>query len=263
MGPRTPVVMVHGAFCGAWVFKGWRALFEASGFAVHTPLLRHHEPDADLAKLGRTGLADYTNDLCALIEQIGDSPIVVGHSLGGLIAQMLAERARVRALVLLAPSPPWGMFCSTGLEFMSAQALYFEGAFWRKAIAPQRQIAAKTALEFVPDAERARVLDQLVPESGQAMFEVLHWMLDLHRASHVNARAIAGPILCLAGAQDRINPPETVRRIARRYDGRARYEKLSGHGHWLTGEPGWEKIAGGAVEWLLRVLGRDPESVGR
>lgn len=257
------MVMVHGAFCGAWVFKGWRALFEANGFAVHTPMLRHHEPDADLAKLGRTGLADYANDLCALVEQIGESPVVVGHSLGGLIAQLLAARARVRALVLLAPSPPWGMFCSTGLEFMSAQALYFEGAFWRKAIAPQRRIAAEHALDLVPEAERGRVLDRLVPESGQAMFEVLHWMFDLHRASHVDARRIACPILCLAGAEDRISPPETVRRIARRYDGRARYEKLLGQGHWLTGEPGWEKIAGGAVEWVLRVLGRDAQSVGR
>ncbi|HEY3777201.1 MAG TPA: alpha/beta hydrolase [Rhizomicrobium sp.] len=262
MRGRLPVVMVHGAFCGSWVFDAWRALFETKGFAVHTPLLRHHEPGADMNALGHTGLCDYASDLCTLIERIGGSPVVIGHSLGGLLAQMLAARTRVRALVLLAPSPPWGMLCSTGFEFASAQALYFEGAFWRKAIAPRRRIAAEHALASVPEEQRAAILDRLVPESGQAMFEVLHWMFDLHRAAHVDARAVACPILCLAGAADRINPPETVRRIARRYGGRARYEELAGHGHWLTGEAGWEKIAGGALEWLLRVLGRDPESVG-
>ncbi len=256
------MVMVHGAFCGGWVFDEWRALFEANGFSVHTPFLRHHEPAADNTALGRTGLCDYVDDLCTLAERTGGSSVVIGHSLGGLLAQMLAARARVRALVLLAPSPPWGMFCSTGFEFLSAQALYFEGAFWRKAIAPRRRLAAESALEFVPEAQRGGVLDRLVPESGQAMFEVLHWMFDLHRAASVEARAVACPVLCLAGAEDRINPPETVRRIARRYGGRSRYEELPGHGHWLTGEPGWEKVANGALEWLLRVLGRDPESVG-
>lgn len=255
--------MVHGAFCGGWVFDQWRGLFASKGFDVHAPLLRHHEEGADMAALGHTGLYDYASDLCALVERIGGSPVVVGHSLGGLLAQMLAARARVRALVLLAPSPPWGMFASTGFEFLSAQALYFEGAFWHKAIRPRRLVAAEHALEFVPEGERANILDRLVPESGRAMFEVLHWMFDLHRASHVDARAVACPILCLSGAEDRINPPETVRRIARRYGGRARYEELPGRGHWLTGEPGWEKVANGALEWLLRVLGRDPESVRR
>jgi pimeloyl-ACP methyl ester carboxylesterase len=254
--------MVHGAFCGSWVFDAWRTMFAAKGFAVHTPLLRHHEPGADKAALGRTGLSDYVSDLCTLVERIDGSPVVIGHSLGGLLAQMLAARAQVRALVLLAPSPPWGMFCSTGFEFLSAQALYFEGAFWRKAIAPRRRLAAEHAIDLVAEERRAAILDRLVPESGQAMFEVLHWMFDLHRAAYVDARAVSCPILCLAGAQDRINPPETVRRIARRYGGRARYEELPGHGHWLVGEPGSEKIAAGALEWLLRVLGRDPESVG-
>lgn len=263
MRSPLPVVMVHGAFCGGWVFDGWQALFAARGFAVHAPSLRHHEPGADLAALGRTGLCDYASDLGALVERIGAPPVLIGHSLGGLLAQMLAARARVRALVLLAPSPPWGVIASTGFEFLSAQALYFEGAFWRKPIAPMRRIAAEHALEFVPEHACAAILDRLVPESGQAMFEVLHWMFDLHRASRVDARKVACPILCLAGASDRINPPETVRRIARRYDGRARYEELPGHGHWLPGEPGWEKIANGALEWLLRVLGRDAESVAR
>jgi pimeloyl-ACP methyl ester carboxylesterase len=58
------------------------------------------------------------------------------------------------------------------------------------------------------------------------------------------------PILCLAGAKDRVNSPGTVKSVASRYRGRARYEELDGHSHWLIGEPGWEKIAKLALDWL-------------
>ncbi|HEY2446292.1 MAG TPA: alpha/beta hydrolase [Rhizomicrobium sp.] len=256
----SPVVMVHGAFCGGWAFDGWRPLFERRGFEVHSPNLRHHEPRTrDEDALGGTSLRDYASDLAGLLDRIDPWPIVIGHSLGGLLAQMLAAMRPVRALVLLAPSPPWGLLPSTPFEFFSAQALFFEGAFWHKPLAPRRWIAEANALDLIPEAGRDAILERLVPESGRAMFEVMHWMLDGGRASHVDARAVACPILCLAGAQDRVSPPATVKRIARRYGGRARYEELPAHSHWLIGEPRWEKIARGALSWLDRVADRDEE----
>jgi non-heme chloroperoxidase len=255
---RTPVVMIHGAFCGAWVFEGWRALYEARGFDVHTPDLRHHQADGGHSvALGRTSVRDYAADLGALLDRIGEWPIVLGHSLGGLLAQMLAARHRVRALVLLAPSAPWGLLPSTPFEFFSAQALYLDGAFWRKPLLPRDWIAEANALDLVPARGRDAILSRLVPESGLATFEVIHWLFDLHRATLVNSRDVACPILCLVGARDRINPPPTVRRISRRYGGRARFEILPDHSHWLVGEPGWERIAAGSLDWLDSVLGRD------
>jgi non-heme chloroperoxidase len=261
MAARLPVVMIHGAFCGGWVFDAWRPLFAARGFDVHTPTLRHHEPRGSAEELARTGMRDYVADLETLLNDIDGTPIVIGHSLGGLLAQMLAARGRVRALILLAPSAPRGMFPSTGSEFLAAQALYAEGIFWRKALAPSHWIAAANALDLVPEENRASILRRFVPESGLAMFEVLHWMFDGSRATEVDARAVACPILCLVGARDRINPPATIRRIARRYGGRARYEQLPNHSHWLVGEPGWERIATGSLDWLSRILGRDTERV--
>jgi non-heme chloroperoxidase len=262
MAARVPVVMIHGAFCGGWVFEDWRPIFAAQGFDVHTPTLRHHEPGHSLDELARTGMRDFVADLENQIDRIGAHPIVIGHSLGGLLAQMLAARGRARALILLAPSAPWGMLPSTASEFLAAQALYTEGIFWRKALAPKHWIASTHALDLVPEERQAPILRRLVPESGLAMFEVLHWMFDGNRATCVDPRAITCPILCLVGARDRINPPATVRRLARRYGGRARYEELPGHSHWLPGEPGWDRIVSGSLDWLSRVLGRDSERVG-
>jgi pimeloyl-ACP methyl ester carboxylesterase len=251
--------MIHGAFCGGWVFEPWRPLFEAQGFEVHTPTLLYHEPGSSQEKLARTGICEFAADLEALVDRIGGSPIVIGHSLGGLFAQMLAARGRARVLILLAPSAPWGMFPSTPSEFFAAQSLYAEGIFWRKPLAPSHRIAAANALDLVPEEDRASILKRLVPESGLAMFEVLHWMFDGNRASFVDPRAVACPILCLAGARDRINSPATVRRLARRYGGRSRYEVFPGHSHWLPAEPGWERIAAGSLDWLSRILDRDME----
>lgn len=261
MTARLPVIMIHGAFCGGWVFEAWRPLYEARGFDVHTPTLRHHEPGGSQTELARTGMRDYAADLDALLARVGGSAIVIGHSLGGLLAQMLAARGRVRALILLAPSAPWGMLPSMASEFLAAQALYAEGVFWRRALAPKHWIAAANALDLVPEEGRPAILDRLVPESGLAMFEVLHWMFDRSRATEVDPRAVACPILCLVGARDRINPPATVRRLARRYGGRARYEELPNHSHWLIGEPGWERTAAGSLDWLGRILGRDTERI--
>lgn len=260
---RVPAVMIHGAFCGGWAFEPWRALFAAHGFDAHAPNLRHHAPGVGATDaLGSTSMRDYAADLENLLDHIGGWPILIGHSLGGLLCQMLAARKRVRALVLLAPSPPWGMLPSTPFEFVSAHALYLDGAFWRKAVTPRRWVANANALDLLLPEERDAVFARFVPESGRAMFETMHWMLDGSRATHVDPRAVVCPILCVAGARDRVNSPSTVRQIARRYGGRARFEIAPDHSHWLLGEPGWEKIAAGTLDWLKRILDRDPERVG-
>jgi pimeloyl-ACP methyl ester carboxylesterase len=147
---------------------------------------------------------------------------------------------------------------STPFEIVSAQALYFAGEFWNKPLKPKQWIAAANALDMLPDPERDAVFARFVPESGQATFEILHWALDLKRAAQVDPRSVTCPILCLSGARDRVNPPATVRRIARRYEGRVVNEELADHSHWLIGEPGWEKIADRALEWLGEVIADEP-----
>lgn len=262
MKKRVPVVMIHGAFCGGWVFASWRAAFEARGFAVYTPTLRHHGSRAEgLRSLAGVSLRDYVADVSALIDTLGSAPILIGHSLGGLVAQMLAARLRVRALVLLAPLAPWGVFPSAPFECIAMHALFVEGAFWKKVLSPHKAIAATEAFHCVPEQQRAVLVERLVPESGLALFESMHWLFDSHRTSAVDRRAVTCPVLCVSGARDRIVSATTVRHLARRYQGRARYQLLPDHGHWLPGEPGWERIAAGSLAWLGQVLVPDEKRV--
>jgi len=248
---RPNLVMIHGAFCGPWAFDQFRKPFQAAGWRVHAPALRYHDVHTKPpAALGTTSLLDYAKDLTTLIQGLDAPPVIVGHSLGGLLAQMLAAKGLARALVLLAPSPPWGMLPSTMFEVASAGTMLLAGNYWQQPLAPDYGIAAAHSLDRLPPAERRKVFARFVPESGLATFETMHWALDARRAAVVHAEAVTCPILCLAGSHDKINPPATVKRIAERYRGRAVFEELKGHSHWLVGEPGWEKIAARAVEWI-------------
>jgi pimeloyl-ACP methyl ester carboxylesterase len=256
---KTDVLMIHGAFCGGWVFDAWRALFEARGYRVHAPTLRFHDCGRKPPQeLGTVSMRDYARDLETAAADFSGPPVVIGHSMGGLLAQMLAARMPVKAAVLLAPSAPWGVLPSTPFEIVSAQALYFAGEFWHMPLKPKQWIAAANALDRLSQDEREAVFKHFVPESGRATFEIMHWPLDLNRATQIDPREVTCPILCVAGSRDRVNPPATVRRVAQRYKGRVVYEELRDHSHWLIGEPGWEKIAGRTLDWLEEVLTGEP-----
>lgn len=247
----SDIVMIHGAFCGPWAFEAFRKSFEAAGWRVHAPTLRHHEHGAQPSRaLGATSLADYAHDLEKFVRGLSAPPVLLGHSLGGLLAQMLAAKGLARALVLLAPCPPWGMLPSTVFEMASAGTMLFAGDYWNQPLKPDYGVAAAHSLDRLPPAERHKTFSSFVPESGLATFEIMHWAFDVKRAALVHSESVTCPVLCLVGSHDRINPPSTVRRIADRYKGRARYEELPDHSHWLVGEPGWEKIAARALEWL-------------
>jgi non-heme chloroperoxidase len=247
---KAPVVMIHGAFCGPWSLDGLKRKFKEAGYAVTAPCLRFHDQKPPPAGLGTTGLGDYAADLEDEIGSLGVAPILVGHSMGGLLAQQLAARMETRALVLLAPSPPWGTPPTTLFEIGAAQAMHLNPGYWNKVLEPNRDVALAHSLDKLPKHMRDEVYDRLVPESGRATFEILNWGLDLNHASGVETEKVTAPLLFLTGSEDRINPPSTVARIAALYGARATNEVLHGMGHWLIGEPGWEKLADRALGWL-------------
>ena len=251
---KPPVVMIHGAFCGPWSLQGLREKFEAAGYAVAAPALRFHDGKRPPAALGTTGLADYALDLEQEIRALKQAPILVGHSMGGLLAQMLAAQTPAAALVLLAPSAPWGVPPTTLFEIGAAQAMHLQPGYWNQVLEPSRDVALAHSLEKLPRDMRDDVFGRFVPESGRATFEIMNWGLDFRQASMVDADAVTAPILCLTGSDDRINPPSTVAKIAALYKNRATAEILDGMGHWLIGEPGWERLAARALDWLK---GRD------
>jgi pimeloyl-ACP methyl ester carboxylesterase len=241
-------VMVHGAFCGGWAFERFRTPFERAGHQVLAPDLPGHgegEPPSAVTNLSMTDYADAVAALCA---GLPEPPVLIGHSMGGLVAQLAARRVRPRALVLLAPSAPWGVAGSSFEEAVTAFGVQMLGPFSSGAVEPDLGLMKRYSLSRLPRPEREPILRRLRPESARALRETLNWWLDPFMTTSVGPGALGAPALALAGEQDLVHPPATVRLTAERVG--AAYGQMAGMSHWLVGEPGSEEVADRVLRWL-------------
>lgn len=241
--------MIHGGFCGPWAWDEFAARFREAGYEVSTPALRFHDGAKPAPALATTSLLDYAADLEKQIAAMASPPILIGHSMGGLLAQMLAARREIAAAILLAPTAPWGVPPSTLFEIGTAQSLMLRVGFWSMILEPDPNVVAAHSLDRFPEAQRKLMFDKFCPEAGRAIFEALHWGLDMRRASEVDIRKVTCPLLFLTGGSDRISPPGTVQRTAALYK-QASFETMPGMSHWLIGEPGWEAVCDRTLAWL-------------
>jgi pimeloyl-ACP methyl ester carboxylesterase len=248
----TTIVMVHGAFCGGWAFERFRQPFEAAGFAVKAPDLRGHaEGDAPGAVVG-VSMTDYAADIARLCAEEAEPPVLLGHSMGGLVAQLAARRAEIRALVLLAPSPPWGVAGSSLEEAATAFGVQLIGPFSSGALPPDRGLMRAYSLDRMPKAEQEAAVARLRPESALAVRETLNWWLDPFMTTSVGPGAIAAPSLVISGQGDVVHSSTTAKATAERIG--ATFEVMPGMSHWLLGEPGWENVAEAALAWLAETV---------
>ena len=90
------VVLIHGSWGRGEQLAAARGAFEERGYMAHTPTLRHHELPSDegAMKIASLSLRDYTEDLVAFVNSLDSPPLLIGHSMGGLLAQLVAARSR-------------------------------------------------------------------------------------------------------------------------------------------------------------------------
>lgn len=248
----TAVVMVHGAFCGGWAFENFRAPFEAAGFDVIAPDLRGHGPDDPANAVVGVSMTDYAADIAKLCAGLPEPPVLLGHSMGGLVAQLAARKAEIAALVLLAPSPPWGVAGSSLEEAATAFGVSMMGAFSSGALQPDKSLMRTYSLDRMPRAEQDAAVARLRPESAMAVRETLNWWLDPFMATSVGPGSITAPSLVISGQGDVVHSSSTARATAERIG--ADLNVMPGMSHWLLGEPGWDQVAEIALTWLRKTV---------
>ncbi|MEU4194381.1 alpha/beta hydrolase [Kribbella sp. NPDC026611] len=228
------VVMVHGTWGRGEHLHEARAEFEGRGYVVHTPTLRHHELSLQegATKIAPLSLTDYADDLVELCESLDEPPILLGHSLGGLIVQLVAARTELAGLVLVCPAPAEGIFAM--YPSMSRLFLhhYLQPRPWNKPLYPTWK-AFHTGGRITQTEEASRELyADLVCESGRAYCEMAFPQLDRRKASRVNYAAVSAPVLVFGGQKDLTVVPAICRTTAGKY-ANATYTELTDADHML------------------------------
>ncbi|MEP6492582.1 MAG: alpha/beta hydrolase [bacterium] len=237
---QPPVLFVHGYFADATIFDDWLAFFAARGAPAYAVNLRGRQGSRPGTNLGRASIEDFVIDASAVAKTLG-KPAVVGHSMGGLIAQKLAERGDVSAAVLLTPAPPRGISVLSPRVAIK-QLRYLPKILTSRVVVPNREDLRFLILNHIPPEGQDPILDRLIPDSGRAGRDMSVTGVP------VDAKQVRCPVLAITTNDDHFIPRPIVERVARRYNATLRI--LDHHGHMLLLEPGWEQIADSVDDWI-------------
>ncbi|HET8576303.1 MAG TPA: alpha/beta fold hydrolase [Methylomirabilota bacterium] len=214
---QLPVVLVHGAANSSGVWSVWRERLEARGHRTLAPDLRGHgrAPGNDLP---RAVMADYVEDVSRSARDLPEPPVVIGWSMGGLVALMYGALYPTRGVIALGPSMPAQLLESPSLEPLTP------GVFGPEAygIFDRSCLVQPTMPDLDPDETRI-ALASLGPESSMAR-------QDRKRGIFIDPDAISGSVLVVAGERDDIMTPGTCRRLSEFLSGR--FLEFEGASHW-------------------------------
>jgi len=245
-------VLIHGMWGTADVWRNWRPFLEARGWQTIASSLRHHDapPEDPPPALATTSLHDYVADLEASLQALPEKPVVIGHSMGGLIALLLCAKGLATAGVLLTPAPPASVVAIRPSNLLAFARIQARWAWWRKPHRATLGEALSHTFNTTDPTEGAALHASFVHDSGRALFEIALPWLDGTKAATVDPRRVTVPLLFVATENDKLTPPGVVRRASRQFAHVSDYVEYKGQGHWVLGQPGWDHVADETVAWL-------------
>jgi pimeloyl-ACP methyl ester carboxylesterase len=264
----TPVVLVHGLWLLPSSWASWTDFFDQAGYAPLTPdwpddpeTVGEARANPEIfAKKTLKQVADHTADVIGRLEQ---KPVLIGHSTGGLVAQMLAGRGLSAATVAIDP----GVF--RGVLPLPASVLKVVGPF---LLDPRNRSRAIT-LSFdqfkygwtnaLDEDESKRLYDTYhVAGSGIALAQMANANLNPRTESKVDTKnSDRGPLLILDGEKDHTVPWAIANAAYKRQKRNAsvtEIKKLPDRGHSLTIDHGWQEVAQSALDFLKRFVPARP-----
>ena len=253
MKTTRTIVLVHGMFVNNTSWNEWKSFFENLGYNVIAPANPGHEGDpANLRKnihpeLTKTGFEDVVMNIVKIIDTLPEPPIVIGHSMAGLVVQKLVELEKVAAAVSIDGAPPKNVLAPLStikivwpaIDFFKGNSAYLGTRDWYK----------RAFFNTISQQEADAAYDTIaVPESRKIGRDTV-----LKSFSNVDFKKPHVPILFIGGEKDTIFSPSLTKRISEKYKpsaGRVDFKEFKGKSHFICGEPGWQEVAGYVNDWI-------------
>lgn len=266
------MLLIHGAFLNADSWEDFEKFFSDIGFEVmapewpRKPVSQGHE--GELAGLGVAEIVDHYQ---RIVEGFEEPPVIVGHSFGGLFAEILLSRGFGVAGVALDPAPPKGVMRIALSEFRVASPALLH-------LSKRAGVIDLTPGQFdygftntwPDDAEKRSAYERYnVPETGRIFFEGALANFQMDSPVEVDyGKGDRAPLLMTAGEHDHTVPPAVVRSAYEKYrkqsSARTDLVEFAGRSHLLMAGPGWHEVAEYISRWLEQVVpaGAFPEPIG-
>jgi pimeloyl-ACP methyl ester carboxylesterase len=262
MTGRT-IVFIHGNFVNFNCWDGWVKRYEAQGFkcvAVPYPLrdksvkeLRAEHPNM---KVGTVTFDQTVDSIAQTIKRLGEKPIIIGHSFGGLLTQQMVKLDLAAAAVAIGSVPPPGVL-TTKLSFFRSlfPVLNPLTPAARPWLMPFKHFQYTFTNGMTLEEQRRAYDENVVPESIRLSRG------GLSASAKINFSKPHAPLLMIAGELDNIMPAALNRANFNRYKAGSptsvtEFREFAGRNHFteIAGNGGWEEVGDYAVNWAVRQL---------
>lgn len=243
---KRPIILIHGAWHGAWVWEQWISLFKNRGFDRLIPVeLRGH--GYKVGSYERARLEDYVQDIKTIIGTLNEEPILIGHSLGcSIMRELLAEKP-YPAAVLIAPIPESKLFRRVFIKQLYRHPMMSLRSVLSGSMLPWVSGSHSSELffsEYMPINEARAYTDRMQGESFRL------FMLDLMRAAPVQQSGT--PTLVVAAQNDKFFPVKVQRTTAQMLG--SDFVVAPNAGHDIMLDTTSAQTAEEVIAWLERTL---------
>ena len=261
---RTPVVFIHGLWLLPSSWDRWGDLFESAGYAAVKPGWPDDpETVADakahpevFAGKGVGQVADYVS---GIVRRLNKKPAVIGHSFGGLLAQIVAGRGLAAATVAIDPAPFRGVLPLPFSALKSASPVLTNPANRNKAVPLTYEQFRYAFANAVSEDEAKRLYETFaVPTPGEPLFQAAAANLNPWTEVKVDTtNPERGPLLIIEGEKDHTVPwaiANASYKRQKRNSGVTEITKIAGRGHALVIDDGWREVADTALTFVKRFV---------
>jgi pimeloyl-ACP methyl ester carboxylesterase len=260
-GPDT-VVLIHGLWMTPRSWEHWVPYYEAKGYRVLTPAYPGFEIEVEALREQPEVIAALTvpatvDHLAGVISALDRPPILVGHSFGGTMTQLLLARGLGASGVVIDSAPTENVYVTPPSQLRSLAAAFTHPSTRHEALAltPEQFHYAftNTLSREESDAVHARYAIA-APGAWVWAYGLIANIKPGHQETWVDYGQDRAPLLFIAGGADHIMPAAVNKGNAKKYHRSpavTEYRELPGRSHWTCGEPGWEAVADLALDWAV------------